>query len=496
MARLLRSVFFTFPPLFFSLFFLVACSDPETKFEEELGRAGFLIEQGQYDQAIEVLNRLNKDFPDRGLVLQEMGRAYERADEQFFAGLFYEQASRADADFAELLFPAAVMFRAEGDRNRALATIDDYLELYPDDAEAWRLSADLLAESGRSQPALSAHLRAERLDGPSRNPEYAATMGELYLEVGNLPQAEIYFETALNEAPDDRFRALMGLLAANYREENYPESEELLKTLDEEFPQAVESSSLAIAQEQIKIWRLKQDTLAEQIAALEIRQEPEEEAEAIDAESDDGPVGVGTVLAGNRQAGGKFAGGEDPGFSMGGKFAGLGEVNLPEPQPQPESEPEPLPPPEPTTFEKAMDARDARDFDLAIPLFWRAVQEDSENPEVWSELSSTYLMEGDPENAEIAILEARRRDPANIEYTLDYLKVVEKSSSRARYMEELETAYLRAPNSPDIVLAMARAHSQQGGNSANSAFFYREFLEMAPGHPEVITARRELNALP
>ncbi|MBC2600706.1 tetratricopeptide repeat protein [Puniceicoccus vermicola] len=505
MARPSRSVLRWFFPLFFSLFFLTACSDPEAKFEEQLAEASALIDQGQYDQAIELLNQLDEKYPDRGVVLQELGRAYEESDVGLFAGVFYEKAAQADAEFSELLFPAARFFAEEGDRNRALSTIDDYLELYPDDAEAWRFSAELLAENQRFQSALSAHLRAERLDGPSRNPEYAATMGELYMQAGNIPQAEIHFQTALSEAPDDRFRALMGLLGASYRAENFPQAEEILATLNEEFPGAVESSQWAGAQDDVKAWRVRQDTLAAEIAALEERRklaeaEAEESEEAETSTDDENRVGHGTVLAHNpQQGGGKMAVLEDPQSTIDGKLAGVGEMEILEMEVEPEPEPEPLPPPpppEPTTLDYALEAREERDFDRAIPLFWKAVQEDSDNPEVWAELSKTYMMEGDPENAEIAILEARRRDPESLEYTMTYLSVIEKSRSRARYMEELERAYSQIPDSPELSLAMARAYAQPGGNPANAAFFFREFLELAPNDPNVDAVRRELNALP
>jgi len=496
MPRLFRSIFISFPILVGSLLLLVGCSDPEARFGEEIERAGSLIEEGRYDEAIEVLNALNEQFPDRGRVLNEMGRAYEGAGEGFFAGLFYEQAGRADPNYGESLFAAARFFRAEGDRSRALAVIDDYLELYPDDAEAWRFSGELLGDSRRFQSALSAHLRAERLDGPARNPEYAATMGELYLHAGNLAQAEAHFQTALDEAPGDRFRALMGLLGTTYRREDYPRAEEVLNLLNEEFPGAVESSALAIAQEQILVWRLQQEALAEQIAALEDRTEVEGSSSEANATVGEEPASSGESedsvqdgLAVDPQGGGKFAGIDDGSLADGPVIAGE------EPEPEPEPLPPP-PPPEPSTFEKAVAAREEGDFDAAVSLFWKAVQETPEDSLVWAELSKTYLMEGDSENAEIAILEALRRDPESLQYTLSYLNVVQQSRSRSRFMEELENAYNRIPNSPDIVLAMARAYAQPGGNPANAAYFYREFLEMAPSHPEVVAARRELNALP
>ena len=465
------------------------CSDPEAKFSEDIARADELIDEGRYDSAINILNRLNEEFPERAIVLNEMGRVYEAQGEDFFAGIYFEQAGRLDPEFSESLLVAARYFESEGDTERALEVVDDYLEQYPDDAEAWRFSANMLADSRRLQSALSAHLRAERLDGPARNPEYAASMGELYLEAGNVAQAEVHFETALEEAPADRFRALMGLLATSYGEENFARSEEIIGLLEEEFPGAVESSALAIAQEQVQLWRLQQETLAQEIAALEAQRAADEaaaaEAEMSEEEEATEEAGSTAEVAGQ----------------PGGKFAGLDVSQAADEEAMEEEEveielPPPPPPPEPTTYELAIAAREGGNFDRAVPLFWKAVQEDPDDAELWAELSKTYLMEGDPENAEIAILEALRREPSSLQYTLTYLNVVQQSRSQARFMEELESAYNRIPNSPDIVLAMARAYAQPGGNPSNASYFYREFLEMAPNHPEVVAARRELNALP
>ncbi|MEM0965441.1 MAG: tetratricopeptide repeat protein [Verrucomicrobiota bacterium] len=480
--------------------FLGGCADPEAQFLRSVENAQTLIDQGSYEEAIEILNQLNLDFPDRGVVLFEIGRAYEGAENGFFAALFYEQAGQTDPQFAEALYPAAVFFVAEGEAERALRVLNEYLELYPDDEDAWRLSADLLAQANRFQSALSAHLRAEGLDGPSRNPEFAASVGELYWEAGNAAQAEIYFETALEESPEDRFRALMGLLLVTYSSEDYESAEEILNTLDEEFPGAVEASRVAAAREQILLWRATQDALAEQIAMLENRADPilDEANDSTDlGEAGDLSDEAGEATQG-RESGEDMSvsekdGEELVGNQLLGKLLAIDPVEtfLPEVDPLP-----PPPPPPPTTAEKAFEARQAGVLEEAIQLFWMAVQEDSEDAELWAELSATYLMANQPENAEITILEARRRDPDSLQFILSYLDVIQKSRSRARFVEELENAYQQIPNSPDIVLSLARVYAQPGGNQMNAAYFYNEFIEMAPDHPEVPAARRELNALP
>jgi len=477
--------------VFLVLVLLAGCGDPEVRLEERLESARALADRGDPDRALEELNQLNEEFPGRGTVLGEMAAIYEETGEDFFAGLFYEQAARSGPDFEELFFPAARSFAAGGDEARAINIIDEYLDRFPDDAEAWRFSADLLAGANRHQSALSAHLRGERLDGPSRNPEYAAAVGDLYLRVGNLAQAEIYFATAAEESPQDRLQALIGLLTIQTRSQDLARAEETLALLDEEFPGAVEASAIADARERIKVWRVAQDTIAEEIARLEALAEAEAatEEEPEEATGDDAGMGDEETVAAE----------EDPGKSPVGKFAGLDDADPadePAGEPAPPPPAPPPPPPPPTTAELARAALEEGDAAGATTLFWGAIGENPDDAELWAGLSRSYLADGDPENAEIAILEARRREPDSLQYTLTYLKVIQQSRSETRFLEELERAYERIPNSPDIVLSLARAYGRAGGNPTNAAYFYDKFLKMAPGHPEVTAARRERNALP
>ena len=473
--------------VFLVLVLLAGCGDPEVRLEEGLESARALADRGDPDRALEELNQLNEEFPGRGTVLGEMAAIYEETGEDFFAGLFYEQAARSGPDFEELFFPAARSFAAGGDEARAINIIDEYLERFPDDAEAWRFSADLLAGANRYQSALSAHLRGERLDGPSRNPDHAAAVGDLYLRVGNLAQAEIYFATAAEESPQDRLQALIGLLTIQTRSQDLARAEETLALLDEEFPGAVEASAIADARERIEVWRVAQDTIAEEIARLEALAETEAAAEEDPEEPSDDDAGMGTKRRSRR----KKIPANPPAVSSPGW-----KRRIPRTKPAEEPAPPPPPPPPPTTAELARAALEEGDAAGATTLFWGAIGENPDDAELWAGLSRSYLADGDPENAEIAILEARRREPDSLQYTLTYLKVIQQSRSETRFLEELERAYERIPNSPDIVLSLARAYGRAGGNPTNAAYFYDKFLEMAPGHPEVTAARRERNALP
>ncbi len=487
--------------LVFLLGAFVGCSDPEARYQEQMAEARALVEAGEYDRALDLLNPLAEQYPERAEILTVIGEAQEESGNAFFAGLFYERAANEDPEYAELLFDAAKLFADEGESAKALAAVNEYLEYFPDDAEAWRFSADLLARENRVQSALSAHLRAERQDGPSRNPEYAAEMGRLYLVAGNPAQADVYFRTAAEEAPESRLPALLGRLTVAYRAEEFARAEELIDILDEEFPGAVEASALATAREQVKMWRVTQDAIAEELARLEAAENEAEETaaeEETEAEEDaTGQAGEAVADEGSESGEPAVADGGDEVTSAEGKLAGATATKEePPPPPPPPPQPPPPPPPPPTAAELAEEALDAGNAEEATRLYWRAVRTEGDNPEIWAGLSRASLQSGDPETAEIAILEALRREPDSLQFTLTYLDVIQQSRSQTRFMEELEKAYEEIPNSPDIVLSMARAYAQPGRNPANAAYFYRKFLEMAPTHPEVATARRELNALP
>jgi len=464
------------------LLLVAGCSDPEVRYQESLEEVRSLIGAGDYENALTVLNSLSESYPERTEILVLIGDAHEGSGSPFFAGLFYERAAEANPDFGDRYYAAARLFAEEGERLKALSAVNNYLELFPDDADAWRFSADLLARENRIQSALSAHLRAESLDGPARNPAFAAEMGRLYLQAGNTAQAGVYFRTAAEESPPDRLPALLGQLEIAYRGEDFETAEALLETLDVEFPGAVDSSDLAAARNQIKMWRVTQDTIAEELARLEAeeaRRKAEAEAAAA-AEAAEAAAEAETaeviVLEEN---------GSTP--DSAGKLTG----------PPVEMEPPPPPPPPPPTpGELAEAARDAGDWNEAVRLYWRAVGSDGEDAGLWAGLSEAALAAGEPDTAEMAILEALRREPNELRYTLTYLHVIQQTRSRARFLEELERTYEEVPNSPDVVLLVARAYAQPGGNPTNAAFFYRKFLEMSPNHPEVVAARRELNALP
>jgi tetratricopeptide (TPR) repeat protein len=135
------------------------------------------------------------------------------------------------------------------------------------------------------------------------------------------------------------------------------------------------------------------------------------------------------------------------------------------------------------------------DYKDAIQLYWQALGRANNRADIWNLLSRAYRFDGQIKNAETTALEATRLAPAEIDYTLDYLRVIQRSKKPDDFLAELQTAYDRFPRSPEIALSLARAYERIDGNNSAARILYERFIELAPNHslrPEADTALSRL----
>ncbi len=136
-----------------------------------------------------------------------------------------------------------------------------------------------------------------------------------------------------------------------------------------------------------------------------------------------------------------------------------------------------------------------RNYKLAISDYWQILGSANNRADIWNLLSRAYLIDGQPKNAETTALEAIRLAPEEIAYTLDYLRVAQRSKEPADFLAELETAYDRFPRSPEITLSLARAYERISQNNTAARTLYSRFIEIAPGHPLRAEAESALDRL-
>lgn len=167
--------------------------------------------------------------------------------------------------------------------------------------------------------------------------------------------------------------------------------------------------------------------------------------------------------------------------------------------PQQEPAPEPVESPLDTTLlsleeiiMKAEEATSNRNYKRAIRLYRGALKLTNDRGAISSALSKVYFADGQATNAATTALEATRLAPENVQYMLEYLRVVQRVKKPSDFIKELEIAYKRFPRSPEIMLSLARGYHRLIGDNAAAVALYRRFIQLAPGHPLHSEAEAEL----
>lgn len=136
-----------------------------------------------------------------------------------------------------------------------------------------------------------------------------------------------------------------------------------------------------------------------------------------------------------------------------------------------------------------------KNYRLAISNYWQALGAANDRHDIWNMLSQVYLIDGQHKNAETTALEAIRLSPREINYTLDYLRVAQRSKTPTEFFAELETAYDRFPQSPEVTLSLARGYERIAKNSISASTLYQRFIDLDPSHPLRPEAEAAINRL-
>lgn len=568
-----KSAFFI--TLLSTLILLAGCSSPEEKKAAQIKEAHHLAEGGDSAQALELLETLSAQYPNDIEILNSIGQIYAAEGDTSMAAFFLEQAYLQAPDDTERLFQAYQSLEAaKQPAGHLLETLSTQAPeaMTPD---LWIRLGQIRHAENKLQPSLDAYLKGVDPEKAKPSSEVAASIGQLFVKVGNLPQAEAWLEMAADSDDPNALTALFGLLEINLRQKDWAGAEAIIAQLDKQFPGAVEASQWQQARKDLVRWRATQDAMQAKLAKAEAEKTAAEanvetvaqagtegaQREAIDQGSVDKETngeGKAQVIA-DLEAAEAMANapaieteipeGEADGLAIEGDAvqAGSQAINFdpsiviepadpeitfevsydPAPtagsttdsvdnNPADESftavsaEPagrtdafqtmdmntpaESIRPSErPRTIEERLaDAEMAeldRNFTSAIQQYWAAINIANNRAEIWNLLSRAYLVDGQLNNAETAALEAVRLEPSGVAYTLDYLRVAQRTKEPVAFLAELETAYDRFPDSPEITLSLARAHERISEQTETARNLYLRFIDIAPNHPLVPEAR-------
>lgn len=565
----IKSAFFA--AVFLTALILTGCSSPEEKRAAQIEEAITLAENGNYAEALKILDELSKLYPNDIEILSTMGQIHSEEGDATMAAFFIEQAYLQSPDDTERLYQAYLSLERAG--QPAAHLLEKLAKQSPESMtpELWVRLGQMRQRQNKIQPALDAYLKGVDPENVKPSPEVAASIGRLFVQLDNLPQAEAWLEIAADSDDPNAMTALFGLLEINLRQKDWAEAETTLSQLDKQFPGAVEASQWNQAREELIRWRKAQDQMKAKLAKAEAERRAAAKKAAAEAKAaaaakkvretatllkyDGNKVATDPKTEGKAQVIADMEAAEamadmpaieapeaaiafnpniaiepaDPSITFDVSFDEedvAQETNFSVTQAPANKPAEPLeteaisevddaanfstfglrPDPEPIDEQRpksvdellaeAETAELDRDYKSAIRKYWAAISVENNRADVWNLLSRAYLVDGQRNNAETAALEAVRLAPREVAYTLDYLRVAQRSKTPTDFLTDLDTAYARFPDSPEITLSLARAHERITKQAPLARDLYQRFIDIAPNHPLVPEAREAVARLP
>ncbi len=514
---------------------VIGCSGPEEKKASELQQAAKLQAAGNGDAALDILEALAAKYPNDPEILQRIGQIFSEQGDTTMAAFFLEQAHQQSPTNIELLYQTYKALEAAEQPSGAL--LEKFSVQAPEsmNLKLWRELGQYFAETNKPQSALDAYLKGVDPDNSTPSAETAVAIGKLFIQLDNTAQAEYWLSIAAENNSPDALPALFGLLEIKFGQEDWEAAEALFSQLDNQFPGAVDASEWSTRRNELIRWREAQDAIQAALA---------ETAGSDGSETVTANIEVGTeatdISEGKAQVISDLEAAEAMANTPAVEVAESTETDNNSIVFNPEIAIEPAEPDltidvsydqqgsdNPTSYtvesskavqevettladavrpsnrprsidellKEANDATLDKNYRLAITNYWQALGAANDRDDIWNLLSRAYLIDGQFKNAETTALEAIRLSPRDINYTLDYLRVAQRSKTPEEFFAELETAYDRFPQSPEVTLSIARGYERIAKNNSAASILYQRFIDLAPSHPLRPEAEAAINRL-
>ena len=463
------------------------CRKPPTV-AESVALANAKLDGGQVTLAIQELQALDQAHPGTPAVLEALAFAYAQDQRPRESGETFLRRARLNFEGADYFLYAGSALAQAGLRSAAADAYREYLRARPEDGPAWATLGRLLDDSNDPPAAIEAFLRSWEA---FPDPAIAQRLGDLFLRLRNAAQAETWFQRAREAGGELAAPALVGLLETALLARSPAAAERWLLMLDRDHPRYLDQSTSAARRAEIQAWRQAQDEAAAAIARQreELQRRQEQEAAERQAAAEEAARLAAEALAAAEAAEADAnpppteAGAPAP-TARGNEGSATGPAV-------------PTVPPVPATARFAQaDALTAQgDLDGAFGILQDALGDHPDDARLWAALAENALTRADLRWAEAAALEARRLDPSLPAVRRAWVRTAAVTLPPARYLNELASLRESFPDDADLTLALARTLREQRGPRPVIAQFYREFLRLAPRHPERAAAEAELASL-
>lgn len=250
---------------------LTACGPGIPDLAEGLAEAEQRRAGGDIPGALQELDALLQHYGDDRSLLETLAFVHAEAGNHAMAAFYFNELAQGPEGMSEYSLMAAQSLIEGEDLIGAIDAYESYLQNHPEDSAAHASLAALLQQQGRLTDALVPALESYRLL-PSAS--QAIQLGNLYLEVENLPQARQWYRIAEERDEGQRAEALLGQLQVHLRSRRFSEARELIRTLDQEFPGRLDVSPVAHARTQLDQWEQRRAELQRETERIAPTREP------------------------------------------------------------------------------------------------------------------------------------------------------------------------------------------------------------------------------
>jgi len=493
------SLSFRIPQVIICLFFFSffsGCGEKELSTEEIAIQAEQLLDAGQSDAAIRILEARLEIEPERIDLLEPLAFAYIASNDPVMSAMTFSRIAEITPERVDARIWAAQSLKEAGDNSGAVNQYKLYLEQSPSDRSIWITLAELEEDLGNLSQSLDAYLRADAIqpDGFTQ-----MQIGRLYLALGNVAQAQRWYAFSLEQGEPHRGPALLGLLETSIASKQFKSADTIISQLDSEYPGLLDQSQISDVRDQIAEWKKRREEA--ELALKELEKPREIVVETPEEIQEEMPVAtevsdeIDTELPSTENEDSIT---ETP-PTVEEEIASNASENLEISGAEESSEPEVLERQQPSTPQEWLDlarlSRENGQIEEAISAYKRYLVTYDERADIWGELSQAYYQNGNYRWAQATASEAMRRDPFNPDYMLLLLEAAKETMTPRSLMKEMEKAYRKFPNDPPVILVLATANLENR-NYRNAQFLMEHFLDITPlNHPERPQVEAVLNRI-
>lgn len=468
-----------------AFFVLTGCASREERISKALNKADLARQKNELAEALSILGKAAMKIPDSAALHEAIANTRLENDDPQNAADSFAKAIELDATRQRLWIRIADIRDKLGENEAATNALENYLDAFPNDFLAWKNIARLKEQSGDQDGAIKAILEWNRIR-PSAAP--ALKLGQLFKQSGNYAQARSWISQAAAYTNDSGAQdALAALIELEINLQQYLPASTWLDQYDARYGSGNADPRIASARETIGKWRQAQEEIAAAAARLEEKrlelerqaleaQQREEEArkerEALLAEQ----ARIAEEALANSQSNV-----DSPSEALDEPIAGNDDPVFLTDDPSPGASADV---PETDYVASARKAVAAEDYTTAVDLYWRALGPDSENAEIWYELSGLYVETRNWLDAEACILEAKRRAPRSAPIAARYLSVIAQTQTLARVAQEAQALINLFPRDASLPLTLARALRAANAPRSRIADAYQDFLSKASSGDE------------